>query len=82
MIAGRRRTRHRKVRGGDENDYDNDLLFEAKKPKLFDVGARLRKLKPLASDDGVANARKAAVSDLAKKILGTGGRRRHTRRRR
>jgi hypothetical protein len=86
MEGARRRTRHKRRRGGDpqgkeNNQYDVEILTEAKKSKLFDVGARLRSLKPLASLQGKKAAKAAAVSDVAKKILADVGGRRRTRRR-
>ena len=68
----------------EKNQYDVELLGEAKSVKLFDFGARLKQLLQLASLEGKRAAKAAAVSDLAKKLLaGVGGRRRrHTKKRR
>ena len=61
-----------------ENQYDTELLEQAEKPKLFDLGSRLKQLLPLATAAGKKEAANAAKSDLAKKLLKpyVGGRRR------
>jgi len=63
--------------GGNPNaqqhsQYDIELLAEARKPKLPDMGARMRGLLALATPVGKAWAKAEATSPVAKKLMGSG----------